>query len=344
MPSANELAALEAEESGGVQIVKIGKKRLATVRSIISQSLRNNRKPFGVAKLLEQEAGGPRDKRDWKRVARTEMTNARGASSFAMLAKTLGPNGRIYRDTSDCCHDCEKLFGSPGAPRVWRVKHVKKAIQGAVHPNCRCSGWKSDSVPDLAKGDRTMPFGWVRRQMRGVSYVAEISTGQLWVPLDSISGRSVVRAILIHTPLVVVGEQEGFTVARHGHGKPLGSSYKLLAPSQVMGARYYDRKPFADLPHIEEMRARQARTWDDYMERILSILPVIVAMPDFWPGGQGFKYLTEFMGFKQMSDWYVLIPGEPSDVLSVEPGSRGVRAAVKTWNQQLLAINALRKG
>jgi hypothetical protein len=342
MPTLNQTAAKEAEESAGAKIVNIGKKRLATVRSIISQSLRRNRKPFSVAKILESEIGA-RDKRDWQRVARTELANARGNSSFDMLAISLGPKGTVYRDTSDCCKSCEQLFGRPGVPRIWRVQNVKKAIRGAVHPNCRCSEWRPVSGR-LEKAQRTMPFGWVMRSLKGMRYVTEISTGQLWVSLDSLSGRSVIRALLMHTPLVAVGEHNGFTVARHGHGRTQGSSYTLWAPNQVMGARYYDRAPSAPMPYLEELRAKQARTWDDYMERILGIIPVIVAMPDFWEGGQGFKYLTEFMGFNQMSDWYVLLPPTTEKPLAVIPNTRGVRAAVKDYTQILLAKDVLRKG
>jgi len=343
MPTiATKLAALEAEEEGGGLITKIGKKRLASVRRIVSDAIRRDLTPFGAEKQLKRQAGTKTDKRDWGRVLRTEITNARGKSSFELLASAVGPNGIVYRSTSDCCDSCAKIFGPPGRPRRWRVKQVKPWMQGALHPNCKCGVWMSDKLPELTKAERVLPFGWVRRVMEGTDYRPEVSTGAAWVDASSVTGRAVIRAVLMAMPLVVVDEQDGYTLARHGHGRVSQPFYQLLSPGQVRGARYYDRSPL-DVPHLREVRFRQARSFDEYVTKILEVMPIVLGMPDFWPTGAGIKYLTEFMGFKQMTDWWVLIPGEPSDVLATVPLSRNVRAAVRETVKQAMSKNSLRK-
>jgi len=349
------LASSEAEQTAGSKIKHMGKRRRGVLRQVLAQALSENKDAESIASILKREANTPgkTDQRNWKRVAITERTDARGRASLELIRNAIGRNAKVYRETHDCCDLCASLFGKPGQPKHWLASKVTEKHAGAVHPNCECSPWKAAEMPGLVKAMHQMeefPMGYVRRERspEGV-WVPMVSTGNgYWVQLDSIMGKHLIRTIVASMPVIEVRRSLGFVVCKHGHikGRPQGR-YALHDLRKLGGARFYPM----DLGSRDdqELRVRgmtDVHSFDQYITKIKQVLPAVANMPEYWENPSRIRYLTDFFGFKTLTDWTVVIPGTiPVEAMlgSYAPGRTPVRRAIRRETQRLLREAELKK-
>lgn len=342
-----------AADSGGSRITKVTEDQRLRLRRVVADAIRNKDSTERLTRRLRHAAnsgGHSGDDRDWKRVAVTEVNDARSRASLEHILSAWGPKTLIVRQTNRCCPECCRAFGKH-VRRVWRADKVPEKYKGTVHPYCKCGPWvvanpirKAFKFPAA-----TFSFGTLRRdphpdlQEPGVPPIFWIWSGKQWVELESVTGRSVMRAVLSRTPLVVVEDGPGWVLARVGHGRPLRGGFELLDPALANG-RYFPANPLSpDRP--KDYRAIAARSRDDYIEGALAILPVVCTMPEPWKG-RSYADLIDFLGYKTFTDWWVLLPAAraaESFIADEDAGAQTARQAVMKWSRNLLAENEMRK-
>jgi len=136
----NTMASIEASGTAGSKVTNMGKKRKSELKDIISDGLANGDSIQQIAKDLKNNVSTKRDDRDWTRVARTEVTNAKGIGSLDLIIAEHGEKAKVYRETNNCCDVCAKLFGRT-KKKIWIASFVPEKIKGAVHVNCLCKEW-----------------------------------------------------------------------------------------------------------------------------------------------------------------------------------------------------------
>lgn len=309
------LTATEMKSSGD-KITHMGKKRVAAVQGILSEAVLDKRTTVSsVARRLEAGANTPTgtDKRDWKRVAQTEMTAAKGVASLDLLRDLYGLDARVYREVHPkCCEMCAKAYGTASRPKLFAIGKIPELFKGAMHPNCICGPWKSIETPDLTKAMHELahlPVGMVKKDEGGNILV---STGTYWTELGSTTGRNVTRLVLSHAPLVVLKDQGGITTCSHGWA-PQGGRYELLNFLKIGNARYYPM----DYAGNREKLMTHVHSWEQYVNKMLQVFPVVATMPNFWKRESGIRYLTDFLGYKTLTDWVVTIPGAVAEKASM---------------------------
>lgn len=335
----------EARAGAGKLISNIGETRRATVAQVIGRAIERGDSVETAARALARLAGAKRDDRDWKRVARTEMTSSSALAALDLVRTVHGDDAMVWRETHDCCDVCASHFGR-ARHLQFRAGDVPEHLKGAVHPNCRCGPWQTNGVPLLKAASD--PVGIVKRDMGTGKPVYSISTGfGKWESLFSISGKETIRHILTRIPFVAVEKCQGYWLLRHGHGRPKVHDLMLLDPRHVGGVEYHPSNPFA-ADHQRQARMVTLKTWDGYIEAMLKIVPAVVSMPEYWdPYKGGLKHLSDFMGYKTLTDWWLILPRKtlPSSAIMLEAplGSISVRAAVAKTTRILMRADDLRK-
>lgn len=345
----------DALTDSGQKITSISPARLKKVRYIIAQGVYKESPVKHIARKLQRDVGLKRGEkwRNWDTVAQTEVTDVNGKSSYELLRQVHGKGALIYRDTFNCCpcEKCEKLFGPPGKPIYWRIGQVGKHLRGSQHPGCRCSNWKSVDEKGFFKAAPYI-IGLVKREWHEGTWQYLISNGKgKWFSLDSISGLGLVGYVLKSIPYVFIAEERGYTLARHGHGRPEDHIIRLLAPRSIGNARFYPQNPFTlDLTPNEarEYFMKESHTLDAYIEAVMKILPAVIKMPEYWQDNKKVNYLTDFMGYVTLTNWWVLIPGKvPEDavVFIQEEGNHyhDTHSAVRMMVKDLMVQGELRK-
>lgn len=348
------LTAAELKQTGGAKITKIGVRRRKKLMEVLSNAhLDGRRTVAGVTRQLQSEFG---DKtRNWQQVAVTELTDARGKASFDLAMGVFGENAKVYRDVgANCCVKCCNLFGSVGRPRTWIAKKVPEEIKGAVHPNCDCGSWHSLERPDLTKAmdpASVLPMGIVKRRwnLAKLNYEALISTGNgYWTSLDSVTGRAIVGTMAMCVPVIRLRESMGFTVFVHGTGHFKKTPKVDLYDLRKLGsARFYPM----DLQHLggQELRnegMRQVKSLTEYLSFLKSVMPSIATMPDYWDKVGQVRWLPDFFGFKTITDWIIVHPGEPSPeskITTINQRVTGLKMAMRKTTYAQLEGASLKK-
>lgn len=343
-----------AHEEVGAKITDLPEAKLPRVQEIVQDAIANKDSEDRLARRLRASvnAGGGGDDRDWHQVARTEVCNARARGALDHIMDTYGRGSLVVRETNKCCPTCCNAFGKY-VRRKWVASKVPDKYAGAVHPNCKCGPWKLVNPMkrlQMRKAMQTdlMPMGMVKRDhlelSPKVAWRYQISTGYgSWVSLDGVTGRTVMRAVLARCPLVVVEPGERMGWARVGHGRTKSGVVTLMDPALTRGARYYAMRD--DSPGL----SLSVKTREDYIGAMLQVLPVVVSMPEPWtsPNGVSVMPLTDFLGQKTLTDWWVSLPiGQPPEaVIAAEAWTFGsVRSLVRHWNKQLLNSDNMAKG
>ena len=325
-------------------------------REILSTAHNDGRRTVeGVTRQLKKEF--PNDKRknrNWEQVARTELTDAKGKASFSLVQQIFGVAAKVYRSVGEnCCEKCCALFGKPGKEKVWRADQVPQDAIGAVHPNCDCGPWKAVDRPDLTKALDPLaevPLGIVKRMWdtQEKEWVALVSTGTgYWTRLDSITGRSIVQVIATHMPVIKLKEPSvgtaGFSIFVHGTGhtknKKQAELYKLSALS---GARFYPM----DFTDDKFKMMKEVRTMDDYLSYLKNVMPQVAVMNDYWENDKQLRWLTDFFGFKTMTDWMVVVPGKvhsKNKLKTVTLSVHSIKKQMRTITYKLLEGASLKK-
>lgn len=336
----------DARDNAGSNITKMGDARRKVVRDVIARALASGRSVESAARALARRAASTKDKdRDWQRVARTEMTESLARGALDLIRTVHGDDAKVWRETNDCCDECADAFGR-NRHRHFRAGDVPADLVGAVHPNCKCGPWQTNAQPLLkAQSD---PVGIIKRDMELGKPSYSISTGfGKWEGLFSISGKAAIRHILTRIPFVVVEKCHGYWLLRHGHGKPKIQDLILLDPRGVGGVEYHHANPF-DADHQRQARMVTLKTWDGYIESMMKIVPAVVSMPEYWdPYKGGLKHLSDFMGYKTLTDWYLILPRKtlPANAIILEEplGAYTVRQAVTKITRMLARADDLRK-
>lgn len=340
-------------KSGATKLTNASARKKARVQEILSIAHQDGRRTeAGVIKQLEREFG---TKRDWKRVALTERTEARGRASFDLVTSVFGDNAIVYRDVGEnCCEKCCNLFGKPGSPKRWVASQVPEKIKGAVHPNCDCGAWRSKDDPTLTKSQHTLsdiPMGVVKRlwDAQEENYYAMVSTGNgYWVRMDSITGRNIVMQFALHVPVVKVRESLGFTVFVHGYFKfQRQKTAELYDLRSLSGARYYSQDLGDDDDQYMRNRGmRMIKTLDDYLSHIKNVMPVVATMPEYWDNDKQVRHLPDFFGFKTLTDWIVVVPGKPDKTAKIKRVTlslNGLKRAIRTATYASMKKDDLKK-
>ena len=134
------------------QITRMGRERKAVVQRLVSRAVKQKISSRGLARLLQHEADTltHKDKRDWNRVAVTELTDAKARGALDAIIQQYGRGAKVFRRTGDPCHRCLGAFGPVTRPRMWVAGRIPENLKGAVHPNCRCSPWQHSA--EIKKG------------------------------------------------------------------------------------------------------------------------------------------------------------------------------------------------
>jgi len=134
---------------------------MRTIRERVAQAVERGTHPAELARQLYKEFD--RDGgivRDWERVARTEINEARcrGALTALRTARGLDDDSKVYRLVArDPCTACLRLYvTAEGMPRLYAIAELERedaqgyntgphatwhARVGPTHPNCLCGPW-----------------------------------------------------------------------------------------------------------------------------------------------------------------------------------------------------------
>ena len=322
----------EFQENAGKKMVGLGKKRRLAVARILSDAMNRHSKMENIVRRLKNDANTPKkkDKRNWATVVQTEYTDARAKASLDLIISVFGEDTTVYRDPDpDCCDQCKKLLKG----KKFRAGSVPKAIIGSIHPNCVCPTWKTLQQPDLTKSLDELadvPVGHVRRVTVGNDVHAEISTGEYWVSMDSPTGRSVMRTVLMNMPAVGAGARDGYTFFAHGRFQS-PKDFTIWNLAKLGDARFYQRS-FLDGKNEDKLKIHDL---SQYLTAIRAALPTIATMPEFWQKKK-IRYLTDFMSYKTLTDWVLAVPGQPHEsahVVDVSSKNIDQRRAVREYTQ-----------
>jgi len=343
------LTVAEFRENAGTKMVGIGSKRRAVVRTILSEAMKQNRTIEGTARSLSRRANTSqgKDKRDWIRVVKTEYTDAKAKASLDLIRSVFGDDAFVYREPSpECCEKCAVALKG----KKFKVSAVPEELIGALHPNCSCGPWKSVDKPDLTKSMDALadvPIGVVRRVAEKVGHYAEISTGTgYWVRMDSATGKSIIRVMLTHIPIVEIGKHKGFCVFHHGFLKA-DKEFKIYDLMKIGQARFYP----ASIMNFDDQEFKQESMTKhhdlaQYITKMQAALPTVALMPEYWDSGAKWKYLSDFMGYKTLTDWHVVVPGEVplrSFIASISKREMSVKRAIRSFTRWSVGRDALKK-
>jgi hypothetical protein len=137
------------------KITHMGEHRKEKVADLVQQARDKHWTMEYLSGQLKRLANTPtkRDTRNWKSVARTELTDANATQSFDAIIEKYGRRAQVVRITGDACEACLHAFGSPKSPRVWAAGMVPDHLKGAVHTNCKCSEWRMIGMVKKAECD-----------------------------------------------------------------------------------------------------------------------------------------------------------------------------------------------
>lgn len=297
---------------GGQKITRMGVRRRKKVMQLIADS----NTASGAERKLKSEFG---KKRNWKTIATTELTDAKSMASFEMIEEVFGPDTKIFRRAGEeCCDACIHAFGDPRKPKIYKLSTVPAKYRGAVHPNCVCGPWQTVEMPDLTKSHSSAyPIGALVREWSETEdrWKVLLSTGRYWTDPFSTTGRYVLKYILTQIPVAKIGENNGLTILRHGavfrDDCPFGKKCKieLFDFKKLSGVRFYASKLEADHTKV--------RTFDDYFNFMLEILPIVASMPEIWENGHSIRYVSDLLSYKTITDWMIVTTTPPKKPLRV---------------------------
>jgi hypothetical protein len=346
------LTVAEMKETGGLKITKIGVKRRQKVAHLLASAHKTGRSTVeSVTAHLKREFG---TKRNWERVAITELTEAKGIASLDVIQRVFGSDARVFRlHGPSCCEKCRSLFGSTKNPKIWRASQIPAKIRGAVHPNCVCGPWQCVDKPDLTKAADPMsdlPMGLVRKEYDPhIKHpVAIISTGNgYWTRMDSPTGRAIVQTIAMLVPAAKLRESLGFTVFVHGPIKTRHNKVELYDLRRLSGARFYPMDLGTDDDQTLRVKGMsQAKDLNEYLTHLKTVMPHIATMPEYWENGQSIRWLPDFFGFKTLTDWLIVVPGkvdEKNKIKNVILSLHGQKKAIRRTTYEQLEGAELRK-
>lgn len=132
------------------------------LRTMTVQAIAADTHPLTLARQMHKQFGQDGITRDWERVARTEVMEARLVGGFEAerAAKAWTDGSKIWRQVSPtACSGCLRLYRSPdGTPKLYTVAEVEAADalgvnrgpwrewharKGPAHPNCRDGPWQT---------------------------------------------------------------------------------------------------------------------------------------------------------------------------------------------------------
>lgn len=141
---------LSARTRAAKYITRIGEDAQRQVREIVAAAINDRLSYDQLAAQLTASFGGW--KKDWTRVARTELQGAYNEGVVAAAVARSGYDTRIARvPERDACRECKNLFLEDGKPKIFVLRDVMTSGDNVgkrkqdwlgtiwpVHPNCRC--------------------------------------------------------------------------------------------------------------------------------------------------------------------------------------------------------------
>ena len=130
----------------------MGQSRKQKVKYLIDLANKRGWTERGLARKLKHEANTPtmRDDRNWKMVARTELTDKNARQALDNIIQEYGPKVKVYRETvgdSRVTNICDVTFGKPYRPKLYVAGEVEDEIKGALHIGCRTKPWEVARTP-----------------------------------------------------------------------------------------------------------------------------------------------------------------------------------------------------
>ncbi len=147
---------------------ELRRKYLTAVKEETARAIEERKSVRKLRSELGNRTGNWR--RDWDRVARTELQNAENDAKAARIADEHGAEAQVARvPNPNACPDCrEHYLGKDGKPRIFTLDELQDngsnvgkkrgdwlPVLGTMHPNCHCrtrwipKGWKYDDEWDL---------------------------------------------------------------------------------------------------------------------------------------------------------------------------------------------------
>jgi hypothetical protein len=116
---------------------------------------------------------------------------------------------------------------------------------------------------------------------------------------------------------------------------------------KIGNSRFYptDVTKIIDERLRREHSALKIKDLHEYIQTMQKVIPVIATMPFFWENAK-IRYLTEFLGYKTLTDWVVVCPSDPpldSLIAKVHTGLKSPTRAVKEWTMKLLRKDDIKK-
>jgi len=140
---------------------KLRRQNLGKVREAVAAGTASRENAQQIAQRIRTATGDV--KRDWAKIAQTEMHNASEEAKAVALIEQHGGDPLVYKRTRpDACPFCKLLYMDGNKPRVFRLSDLQangtnvgrkanrprlsgsnateyKAVLGAMHPWCQCT-------------------------------------------------------------------------------------------------------------------------------------------------------------------------------------------------------------
>lgn len=141
------------------------------IRIMTRQAIRDRGGAMELARDLYKRMEGEGIYRDWERVARTEIAEARSRGSWAVESRNWSSHARLYRETTTrACNACLRLLrNKDGTPKVYTRQEIEEADElgpnrgpqvlwhvriGQIHPNCHPAGTQVSGLNVKATSER----------------------------------------------------------------------------------------------------------------------------------------------------------------------------------------------
>lgn len=115
-----------------------------------------------------------------------------------------------------------------------------------------------------------------------------------------------IKTTLANIPFVIEGYNSGYTILSHGFSRAKRKNYEIVDAKKCGNAMFYPASFIGlDIFDLNINKMKNKKTWDDYLTYMCGVLPAVSEMPEVKT-----KNICDMMGYKTLTDWYILVPGK----------------------------------